>query len=169
MEYDTCMRREKTEAQNNRKSVVEYIKLYGTLDNFNTEYTEQLHIDLTKDTYAATNHKDEYVQMTLWLECKEKIFQHHQYVQWWLKGSPAPAPEPVEWTPPGLELDCTLHMTKHPSVGAVLLVTLSTQYGTTHFRKVHGTLKSAGPHKGSIRMCYLGCLISYPQTHRKLI
>ena len=53
---------------------IEYIKLYGTLDNFNTEYMEQLHIDLAKDAYAATNHKDEYAQMTLWLECKEKIF-----------------------------------------------------------------------------------------------
>ena len=52
---------------------VEYIKLYGTLDNFNTEYMEQLHIDLAKDAYTATNHKDEYAQMTLWLECKEKI------------------------------------------------------------------------------------------------
>ena len=25
-----------------------YIKLYGTLDNYNTEYTEQLHIDFAK-------------------------------------------------------------------------------------------------------------------------
>jgi len=47
---------------------VEYIKLYGTLDNFNTEYTERLHIDLAKDAYAATNNKDEFMQMTIWLE-----------------------------------------------------------------------------------------------------
>ena len=112
---------------------VEYIKLYGTLDNFNTEYTERLHIDLAKDAYAATNHKDEYPQMTLWLERKEKIFRHHQYVQWRLEGSPAP--EPVEWTPPGLEIDRTLHMTKHPTVRAVPLLTISTQYGATHFRE----------------------------------
>ncbi|KAF8814197.1 hypothetical protein BYT27DRAFT_7082726 [Phlegmacium glaucopus] len=61
---------------------VDHIKLYGTLDNFNTEYTERLHIDLAKDAYAATNHKDEFTQMTVWLERKEKIFRHSQYVDW---------------------------------------------------------------------------------------
>ncbi|KAG0692984.1 hypothetical protein DFH29DRAFT_816851, partial [Suillus ampliporus] len=44
------------------------IVILGTTDNCNTEYTEQLHIDYTKDAYRATNHKDEFVQMTRWLE-----------------------------------------------------------------------------------------------------
>jgi hypothetical protein len=35
-----------------------YIELYGMVDNCNTEYTECLHIDLTKDTWDATNGKD---------------------------------------------------------------------------------------------------------------
>jgi len=69
---------------------VEYIKLYGTLDNFNTKYTERLHIDLAKDAYAATNHKDKFTQMTIWLERKEKILRHRQYVEWRLKGCPCP-------------------------------------------------------------------------------
>ena len=30
------------------------IQLYGTADNFNTEFTEHLHIDLAKDAYALT-------------------------------------------------------------------------------------------------------------------
>jgi len=63
---------------------LDYIKLYGTLDNFNMEYTERLHIDLEKDAYAATNHKDKFTQMTVWLEQKEKILRHHQYVDWQL-------------------------------------------------------------------------------------
>jgi hypothetical protein len=46
---------------------VHLIKLFGTTDNFNTEYTEHLHIDLAKDAYAATNRKDKYPQMTVWL------------------------------------------------------------------------------------------------------
>ena len=41
------------------------ITLYGTTDNYNTEYTERLHIDLAKDAYRSTNHVDEYTQMTL--------------------------------------------------------------------------------------------------------
>ena len=32
---------------------VDNIKLYGTLNNYNTEYKERLHIDLAKDAYAT--------------------------------------------------------------------------------------------------------------------
>ncbi|KAG2153066.1 uncharacterized protein EDB93DRAFT_1102813 [Suillus bovinus] len=35
------------------------IMLFGTTDNYNTEYTKHLHIDIAKDTYRATNHKDD--------------------------------------------------------------------------------------------------------------
>ncbi|KAG0696321.1 hypothetical protein DFH29DRAFT_951535 [Suillus ampliporus] len=50
------------------------IVMLGTTDNCNTEYTERLHIDYTKDAYRATNHKDEFVQMTRWLGRKEKFY-----------------------------------------------------------------------------------------------
>jgi hypothetical protein len=50
--------------------------LFGTTDNYNTEQTERLHIDFAKDAYRATNHKDEYMQMTAWLERREKVQQH---------------------------------------------------------------------------------------------
>ena len=86
-----------------------YIRLYGTLDNCNTEYTKRLHIDLVKDAYKSTNHKDKFSQMTLWLECKEKIFRHQQYILWQLDGSPEPPA--IDWTPPGLELDRSLSTT----------------------------------------------------------
>ena len=111
---------------------VEYIKLYGTLDNFNTEYTERLHIDLAKDAYAATNHKDEFTQMTVWLERKEQVLRHHQYIEWRLKGSLPPLQ--VEWTPPGLEMNRTLKLTKHPTARTVSLDVLAEKYGATHFR-----------------------------------
>ncbi|KAI9430193.1 hypothetical protein H4582DRAFT_2113924 [Lactarius indigo] len=65
---------------------VDLIKLYGTTDNFNTKYTEHLHIDLAKEAYAATNSKDEFSQMTTWLECKEEIYWHNHFVEWWLQG-----------------------------------------------------------------------------------
>jgi Plavaka transposase len=63
---------------------IDLIKLFGTTDNFNTQYTEQLHIDYTKIAYVATNKKDEYKQMTRWLKRKEKIQQHEQYIKWCL-------------------------------------------------------------------------------------
>ena len=45
-----------------------FIELYGTTDNTNMEYTERLHINLAKDAYRSTNRKDEYPQMTAWLD-----------------------------------------------------------------------------------------------------
>ncbi|KAF8988128.1 hypothetical protein BDQ17DRAFT_1393427 [Cyathus striatus] len=36
---------------------------------------------LAKDAYSATNGKDEFCQMTLWLERKERVFQHDKFLQ----------------------------------------------------------------------------------------
>ncbi|KAJ3925746.1 MAG: hypothetical protein NXY57DRAFT_906700 [Lentinula lateritia] len=58
------------------------IKYFGTTDNYNTETTERLHIDFAKEAYRASNHKDEYTQMTRWLERREKIIQHSNYISW---------------------------------------------------------------------------------------
>ena len=57
------------------------IKFFGTTDNYDTQHTERLHIDFTKDAYRATNHKDELPQMTLWLERREKILQHQAFIR----------------------------------------------------------------------------------------
>ncbi|KJA19341.1 hypothetical protein HYPSUDRAFT_1096163 [Hypholoma sublateritium FD-334 SS-4] len=112
---------------------VEYIKLYGTLDNFNTEHTERLHIDLAKDAYAATNRKDEFRQMTVWLERKEKMIRHQQYVKWKLEDPPITT-SCLEWTPPGLDLNRTLKLTKHPTARSISIDNLVSRYGATHFR-----------------------------------
>ncbi|THG94848.1 hypothetical protein EW026_g6702 [Hermanssonia centrifuga] len=57
-----------------------FIYRFGTTDNFNTEYTERLHIDFAKEAYRASNRKNEYLQMTLWLERKEKVLRHERYI-----------------------------------------------------------------------------------------
>ena len=69
------------------------IRLFGTTDNYNTEHTERLHINLAKNAYAATNHKDELNQMTIWLERKEKITRFDNFIQWRLDGRPLPPNE----------------------------------------------------------------------------
>ncbi|KAJ7125731.1 hypothetical protein C8R46DRAFT_1250545 [Mycena filopes] len=99
-----------------------YIKSFGTTDNYNTEYTERLHIDLAKEAYRSTNFKDEFPQMTVWLERKEKIYRHEKHIQWRLDGCPSP---PV--------LD-DLKMTKHPTLKSVRMSRLVTDYGATLFR-----------------------------------
>ncbi|KAG1858579.1 hypothetical protein C8R48DRAFT_755592 [Suillus tomentosus] len=91
------------------------ITLFGTTDNYNTEYTERLHIDLAKDAYRATNHKDEFIQMTRWLERKEKILRHQKFVSWCLAGEQV--------------------MTKHPTVKAVSFQKMVEDYGATHFHE----------------------------------
>jgi hypothetical protein len=112
---------------------VMFIRLYGTTDNFDTAYTERLHIDFAKDAYAATNHKDEFTQMAKWLERKEKMFRHEQYINWREEGSPISGRQ-VDWDPPGLELGRRLHITKHPTARAVTVDRLVEAYGAIYFR-----------------------------------
>ncbi|KAG1839152.1 hypothetical protein F4604DRAFT_1599775 [Suillus subluteus] len=108
------------------------ITMFGTTDNYNTEYTERLHIDLAKDAYRATNHKDEFVQMTIWLERKEKILRHEKYVRWRLSGGCEAIPRHSR--PPDMTHCRVQVMTKHPSAKAVSMQKLVEDYGATYFR-----------------------------------
>ncbi|KAF8262956.1 hypothetical protein EI94DRAFT_1808028 [Lactarius quietus] len=103
------------------------------MDNFNTKTTERLHIDLTKDAFNATNKKDKGGQMTNYVERKEKIHRHEHVVGWQLEGSPPIMAAPHEWLPPGLKLDCYLHMSNTPLNLKVSLKTIETDYGAEHF------------------------------------
>ena len=58
------------------------IRLFGTTDNYNTEQSERLHIDLAKNAYRAMNRKDEFSQMTAWLERREKVQWHNASINW---------------------------------------------------------------------------------------
>jgi hypothetical protein len=80
-----------------------------------------------------TNHKNEFAQMTTWLERREKILRHKKYVQWRLAGTthhPHHHPQPPEMT-----FCRTQTMTKHPSVKAVTMDKIVNEYGATYFRK----------------------------------
>ncbi|KAG2364923.1 hypothetical protein BDR07DRAFT_1449989 [Suillus spraguei] len=109
------------------------IRMYGTTDSYNTEYTERLYIDLAKDAYCSTNHKNEFAQMTTWLERREKNFRHEKYIQWRLTGAAHHLhhhPQPLE-----MSFHRTQTMTKHPSVKAVTLDKIVNEYGATYFRE----------------------------------
>lgn len=101
------------------------IKLFGTTDNFNTEATERLHIDFAKDAYRATNHKEEFQQMTKWLERKEKVVRHANFVMWRRRSAPRThqisAIQASHWRPPTLTRPLQLRMAIHPSRKSVSL------------------------------------------------
>ncbi|KAJ7136421.1 hypothetical protein C8R43DRAFT_1089450 [Mycena crocata] len=105
---------------------------FGSTDNYNTEYTERLHIDLAKDAYRSTNMKNEFPQMTLWLERKEKILRHEQFIDWELRDRPPPPI--IKNLYPGIAYDRKLSMAKHPTRKAVKFADLETTYGAAFFR-----------------------------------
>ena len=109
---------------------VDSIKLFGTTDNYNTEYTERLHIDLAKDAYRATNHRDEYAQMTVWLERKEKVIRHESYLKWCLNPQPTTILRSTDMAYNG-----TLTLTKWPSARAVDFDDIIDKYGARFFRE----------------------------------
>ncbi|KAF9497635.1 hypothetical protein BDN71DRAFT_1481608 [Pleurotus eryngii] len=121
-------------------SLVHYarrIKRFETTDNYSTESTERLHIDFAKDAYKATNHKDEFPQMTSWLKRREKIQYHEKFIQWRLDlASQGMKPRcPHSWKPPDMALPLHYKMTKHPTVRAVSFnhITSLQGYSATHF------------------------------------
>lgn len=110
---------------------IHMIRLFGTTDNYTTEYTERLHIDLAKDAYRATNHKDEYYQMTQWLERQEKVQWHGNFVEW--RRTTGQHPVEPERIPPDMDYLRVVKMAKHPSAKSASFSNLVRDYKATHF------------------------------------
>jgi hypothetical protein len=111
------------------------IHLFGTTDNYNTEQTERLHIDLTKEAYRATNRKDEYDQMTTWLERREKVQVHSSFIEWRRRSqadqASAPTAKRIGPPRPGAR---SLKMARHPTRKAVSFDDLAHHYGAIDFQ-----------------------------------
>jgi Plavaka transposase len=109
----------------------ELFEIFGTSDNFNTEYTERLHIDMAKDAYRSTNSKDEYPQMAAWLDRKERILCHDKYIRRRLamaNGEETPTRPGPQLVPPR-----TLKMARSPSA-SVLLDDVEKMYSAPDFK-----------------------------------
>jgi hypothetical protein len=118
-------------------SLVHYassIQLFGTTDNYNTEQSERLHIDLAKDAYRATNRKDEYHQMTKWLERREKIHQLSTFFN--LRDNTGVLLRLPTQKALGQPHACTLtlKMKQKPSKPRVLFDVLARDYGALEFQ-----------------------------------
>lgn len=65
-------------------SLIHYIssiRLLGSTDNTNTETFERLHIDIPKEAWRASNKRNHFPQMILWLSRQEKIASFDYYRQ----------------------------------------------------------------------------------------
>ncbi|KAM6499612.1 hypothetical protein JOM56_005120 [Amanita muscaria] len=102
-------------------------------DNYNTQHTERLHIDYTKEAYRATNTRDEYPQMTIWLERREKIERHGKYIKWRSDIHSDDIHQPSLTPMPSLTSNRRIKMTRYPSIQAVSIDDLVNKYGATFF------------------------------------
>jgi hypothetical protein len=110
------------------------IILYGTTDNYNTEQSERLHIDFTKNAYRATNRKDEYPQMTAWLERREKVRTHTAFIEWRQQSDLTSPPTFTTSIGPLQVRARYLKMTQHPTIKAVTFDELAASYGAIDFQ-----------------------------------
>jgi hypothetical protein len=61
---------------------IDSIILFGSLDGFNSEHPERLHINYAKKGYRASNKRDYVIQMTRWLQRQEAMDLCAAYLQW---------------------------------------------------------------------------------------
>jgi hypothetical protein len=61
---------------------VEAILEKGSLDGYNTELSERLHIDFAKAGYRAGNRRDYIAHMTTWLERQEAVKDRFKFYEW---------------------------------------------------------------------------------------
>jgi hypothetical protein len=107
------------------------INMFGTTDNYDTQYTERLHIDLTKNAYKSTNAKNEVPQMTRWLERREQILRHEEYIRWH-EGCNDDNHSNTQVLPK-LKPERNIKMAHHPTLYSVPIDILVSDYGTVHF------------------------------------
>ena len=112
------------------------IVLFGTTDNYNTEQTERLHIDFTKDAYRSTNRKNEFMQMTTWVERRERVQRHEAQVARQQLGEErnAHANDAIASLGPPQVHHGYLKMPRHPTSKSVSFQRLASEYGANSFQ-----------------------------------
>lgn len=58
------------------------INWFGTMNNYNTEMFERLHIEYAKKGWRASNHRDAFPQMTRWVARQESVHSFERFLKW---------------------------------------------------------------------------------------
>lgn len=111
-----------------RRSII----LFSAADNYNTEQSERLHIDFTKNAYKATNFKEELKQMVTWLQRYEAMRQRAVFMKLREGISMLPEQSPVHY--PFLRLKLYPFLTIHPSERQISFESLASRYGAINFQ-----------------------------------
>lgn len=128
------------------------IRRYGTTDNYNTEATERLHIDLVKDAFRATNHKDHVEQMVRWLSRREKVNIFDARVNWAVEQETERLDKKKKKKKRKSGRKTRVELAEQPSTRNVSLTTLSADYGATQFTSALQTF--IGTHRSPTRSGY---------------
>ena len=83
-------------------SMVHYvaaIRSRGSLDGYNTESPERLHIDYAKEAYRASNKKEYVRQMTVWLGRQEAVARFRAYLDYIIALDPSIPLHPMTTNP----------------------------------------------------------------------
>ena len=128
------------------------IRLFGTADGYNTEQSERLHIDLAKDAYRATNHKEEFSQMTKWLERRERLQRFSAYVNWMQQQDHDLRPPAQIVIGPPRAYALTVKMAKTPSKKKVSFDSLANDFGAIAFQDALAEFIAQVNHPGASRV-----------------
>jgi hypothetical protein len=121
-------------------ALVHYVPMIhslGCTDGYNTEASERLHIDYTKDAYRATNKKSYTQQMAKWLCRREAADLFDAYLQWRSDGAASSnsTTDALECFPPSSNtpMPPSLIIASKPPLTKVTLERLVHEYGATSF------------------------------------
>ena len=103
------------------------IKLFGTTDNYNTEMFERFHIDFAKEGFRASNKRDVFPQMIVWLSRREKVSMFSNYLD--LIDSPIT----FNPRPKSLQSRNAITIAKHPPYKKHKLATIEQYHNAPNF------------------------------------
>ncbi|KAE9388346.1 hypothetical protein BT96DRAFT_1074145, partial [Gymnopus androsaceus JB14] len=130
------------------------IRSHGSATNFNSEWSECLHIDFAKLAYRASSKKGYLKQMTKWLDWREKVLWFTRFLDWmlagdgldWLQkptmdeeGDDEEEEDEIESTQTNSDSEELLYgestclVAKHPPHSNINLATLDSEYGCSTF------------------------------------
>ncbi|KAG8728949.1 hypothetical protein FRC11_009853, partial [Ceratobasidium sp. 423] len=130
---------------------IDAIRSHGSLDGYNSEISERLHIDLAKNAYRASNKREYMRQMAAWCYRLDAVFRRNKYIQWSLDTVSRSRPQLSSIMSHKISFKSTSGLTitlpKTPSFPSMAISKLEVRFKVTNFQAaLHHFLQAACPH-----------------------